>query len=32
LLIAGCFFAILAAEAYAYDRFQRWRYSRNLKS
>jgi hypothetical protein len=31
LLMAGCFFAILAAEAYAYDRFQRWRYSRNLK-
>jgi hypothetical protein len=31
LLMGACFFALLAAEVYAYDRFQRWRYFRKLK-
>jgi putative Ca2+/H+ antiporter (TMEM165/GDT1 family) len=31
LVIGACFFALLAAEVFAYDRLYRWWYFRNLK-
>jgi hypothetical protein len=31
LIMAACFFAVLAAEVYAYDRFNRWRFFRKLR-
>jgi putative Ca2+/H+ antiporter (TMEM165/GDT1 family) len=31
LVIGACYFALLAAGVFAYDRFQRWRYFRKLR-